>query len=254
MSQVSAITNETFNAPEPSNIQRNDDVFSGIFEKEKLKVLFPSMLSVNFQSFANSPLFTGSCPDNEVNKIDAYPALENNSHGRTTKTSSSIDGTSLKAQKPEHLANAAEVAKQAKADQARPAENIIKGAFFGELELSPDFYSTLITSKNNSLSLRSIDVDDLVAQIKNKMKFLLENGRTELSIELKPENLGTVLMNISSHRGVLSINIYADQAAKQALEENIAELERSLKLADLNIDDLNILSDDGRKHNKGTTG
>ena len=61
-------------------------------------------------------------------------------------------------------------------------------------------------------------------------------------------------MSISSNKGVLSINIYADQAAKQALEENISDLKRSLELSDLNIDNLTILSDDRREHNKGEKG
>jgi len=252
--QVPAITNETLKSPEPSNVQRDDDKFLEIFEKEKTKTNLPSMLPINFRSFASTPLFTGGRKDNEVNKIEGHAALISDDHQGPAKASGSIDGTKIKEQKQEQQVNAAEKAKQAKADQARHAENIINKAFMGELELSPDLYSALITSKNNSLSLRSIDVDDLVAQIKNKIKFLLENGRTELSMELKPENLGTVLMSISSNKGIISINIFADQAAKQALEENIAELERSLKLADINVRNLNILYNDGREHYRGETG
>ena len=254
MSQVPAITNETLKSPEPSNIQRDDDKFLEIFEKEKIKTPYPSMLSINFQSFASTPLFAGSGADNEVHKIEGHAALMGGDRQGQAKASGSIDGTKIKEHKEEQAVNAAENAKQTKTDQVRHAQNIINKAFMGELELSPDLYSALITSKNNSLSLRSIDVDDLVAQIKNKIKFLIENGRSELSIELKPENLGTVLMSISSNKGILSINISADQAAKQALEENIAELERSLKLADLNIEKLNIIYNGDREHYKGETG
>ena len=251
---VPAITNETLKSPEPSNIQRDDDKFLEIFEKEKTKTILPSMLQVNFQSFTSTPLFTSSRHDNEVNKIESYPALESDHRQGTAKASGTGDINNVKEQKKEQQVNATDNAKQAMADQARHAENAINKAFMGELELSPDLYSALITSKNNSLSLRSIDVDDLVAQIKNKIKFLLENGSAELSMELKPENLGTVLMSISSNKGILSINIYADQAAKQALEENIAELERSLILADLNVENLNIIYNGGREHYKGETG
>jgi flagellar hook-length control protein FliK len=254
LSQVPAITNETLKSPEPSNIQRDDDKFLEIFEKEKTKTILPSMLQVNFQSFTSTPLFTGSGAENEVHKTEGYAALMGGDRQGQAKASGSIDGTKIKEHKQEQPADAAENAKQTKADQVRHAENIINKAFMGELELSPDLYSALITAKNNSLSLRSIDVDDMVAQIKNKIKFLLENGRAELSIELKPENLGTVLMSVSSNKGILSINIYADQAAKKALEENIAELERSLKLADLNIENLNILYSGDREHYKGETG
>ena len=251
MSQVLAISNETLKAPEPSSIQRDDDKFLEIFEKEKIKSLFPSMLSINFQSFASTPLFTGSNSDNEINKIDASPVLESGHREGQAKTNSSID---IKEQKQEQAVKGAETQKEAKAEQVKLTANAMNKIFAGELELSADLYSALITAKNNAASLRKIDVDDLVAQIKNKIKFLLENGKTELSIELKPDNLGTILMSVSSNKGILSINIYAGQAAKQALEENIAELERALKLANLNIDNLKVLSDSGMKHNKGETG
>jgi len=254
LSQVPAITNETLKSPEPSNIQRDDDKFLEIFEKEKTRTVFPSMLPVNFQSFTSTPLFKGSNAGNEVSKIENFPALSGSHRQGPSRASGSGERTNIKEQKQEKPAEAAESAKQAKTDQVRHAQTILNKAFMGELELSPDLYSALITSKNNSLSLRSIDVDDLVAQIKNKIKFLLENGRTELSMELKPENLGTVLMSISSNKGIISINIFADQAAKQALEENIAELERSLKLADINVRNLNILYNDGREHYRGETG
>jgi len=254
LSQVPAITNETLKSPEPSNIQRDDDKFLEIFEKEKTKTILPSMLPVNWKSFTSTPLFISSRSDNEVNKIEGRAALISDNRQGPAKASGAVDLNDIKEQKQEQQVNAAEKAKQAKSDQVRHAENIINKAFMGELELSPDLYSALITSKNNAPSLRSIDVDDMVAQIKNKIKFLLENGKTELSIELKPENLGTVLMSISSNKGIISINIFADQAAKQALEENLAELERSLKLAGINVQNLNVLSDRSREHYKGETG
>jgi len=254
LSQVLAISNETLKAPEPSSIQRDDDKFLEIFEKEKIKSLFPSMLPINFRSFASTPLFTGSKSGNEINKIDAYPVLESGYREGQTKASSSIDRTNAKEQKQEQAVKTAEIQKEAKAEQVKLTANAMNKIFAGELELSPDLYSALITAKNNAASLRKIDVDDLISQIKSKIKFLLENGKTELSIELKPDNLGTILMSVSSNKGILSINIYAGQAAKQALEENIAELERALKLANLNIDNLKVLSDSGMKHNKGETG
>lgn len=96
-----------------------------------------------------------------------------------------------------------------------------------------------------------MDIDDLVSQIKDKIKFLQDNGKMELTIELKPENLGTVLMSVSSSKGVLTINIFADQAAKSALQENMKELERSFELAHLNVKELNIQLGDGKKNNKG---
>jgi flagellar hook-length control protein FliK len=254
LSQVPAITNETPIAPEPSNIQRSEDNFLELLEKEKLKTLFPPMLPVNFQSFLNTPLPSGRETDKAAGKIERFFAAADSSRQNPFETSGSNDTTGIKEQKQEQPVKTAETSKEAKAEQIKFTANAINRTFAGELELSTDFYNALINAKNSVTSLRRIDVDDLIAQIKDKIKFLSENGKIELSIELKPENMGTILMSISSNKGVLSINIYADQAAKQALEENIAELERSLKQADLYVEDLRIFSEGGNKHNKGETG
>ena len=253
MSQVPAITNETFKAPEPSNIQRSNDNFLDLLEKEKLKTQLPALFPFNIQSFFNTPLLFNPEKDKTVSRIVNYSAIMDHFSQNSMETSAVHDGLNVEEHKQEQTVKAAETPKEAKAVQAKFTANAINKIFAGELELSPDLYSALITAKNNSSSLRAIDVDDLISQIKDKIKFLSENGKIELSIELKPENLGTVLMNISSNKGLLTINIYADQAAKQALEENIAELERSLKLANLNIENLNILSGDRRQHNKSGT-
>jgi len=253
LSQVVPVSSETLKAPEPSNIQRDADNFLELFEKEKSKTAFPSMLPINFQSFLNTPLISGFGTEKEMNKVEEdYSAIHNDHYQRLNKTGEIFGEPRSKEQ--ERAVKSTETAEQSKAEQIKFTENVINKTFKGELALSPDLYNSLINSKNNIESLRSIDVDDLIAQIKNKIKFLMENGTTNLSIELKPENLGTVLMSISITKGILSINIYADQAAKQALEENIAELERSLKSANLNIDSLNILQDDRGKHNQGETG
>ena len=254
MSQVLPVTNETPKTPEPSNIQRNDDNFFQIFEQEKLKRLFPSMLPVNFQSFFNTPLVSGFESDISANKIENSGSFTNYSRQYSYGTAKADDTPSVKEIKHDQPVKAGEEQKEAKAEQINLTANALNRTFAGELELSPDFYNTVIAAKNKIDSLRSIDVEDMIAQIKDKIKFLIENGKSELSIELKPDNLGTILMSISSNKGILSINIYADQAAKQVLEENIAELERSLKQANINIEKLNISANEGRKYKKGETG
>ncbi len=254
MSQVPLINNETLKTPEPSNVQRGADDFSDLLEKEKIKTLFPPVLPPNLQSFFNAPLSPGSGTEKAAGRVESFFAASNDVRRNSSEPAVSDDAREVKEQRKEQAARTAEAQKETKAEQARFTANAVNKIFGGELEISPDLYNAVIGAKNRTASLRSVDVDDLISQIKDRIKFLGENGKIELSIELKPENLGTILMNVSSSRGVLSINIFADQAAKQALEENIAELERSLKQADLYVDDLKIFSDGGRKHNKGETG
>lgn len=212
------------------------------------------MLPVNLQSLFNVPASSGAETDKAAGKVGSDLAATMPSQRSSFETNRSDDKLSIKEQKQEQTAKAAETQKESKAEQVKFTANAMNRMFAGELDLSPDLYDAMINAKNSVDSLRRIDVDDLIAQIKDKIKFLSGNGKIELSIELKPGNMGTILMSISSNKGVLSINIFADQAAKQALEENRAELERSLKRADLYVDDLRILSNEGTEHNKGETG
>jgi flagellar hook-length control protein FliK len=253
LSQVLPITNETLKTSESNTVQRSDDSFSKKLEEEKLKVVSPSMLPVNFQSFFNVPLFSSPETDKTVGKIANYLEATNSYRQNSIETNRPHESTGIKEDKQDASVSSATKIEN-KAEQVKFTANAVNKIYAGEIELSSDLYNAVINAKNRIASLRSLDVDDLVSQIKNKMKLLIENGGSKLSVELKPENLGTVLMSISSNKGVLSINIYADQAAKQALEENLSDLKRSLELSDLNIDNLTILSDDRREHNKGEKG
>jgi flagellar hook-length control protein FliK len=257
LSQVLPITNETpiatESSNEASNIQRSNDNFSELLEQEKRKVLLSAMVPVNFQSLFDTPLFSSTGTDKTASKIESYFGATNSYRQNSIETSRASNKPSMKTSdtENEHSVKAAETPKDTKAEQLKFAASAVNKIYEGEIELSADLYSAVIKAKNRIDSLRSIDVDDLLAQIKNKIKLLVENGGSKLSIELKPENLGTILMSVSSNKGLLSINIYADQAAKKVLEDNIAELKRSLELSNLNIENLNVLSDDRREHNKG---
>jgi flagellar hook-length control protein FliK len=225
-----------------------------MLEQEKRKVLFSSMVPINFQSLFDTPLSFSAEPDKSAGKVENFLGTTNSYRQNSFETSRTNSKLSVKGQDQERSVKTSETTKEAKAEQVKFAANAVNKIYEGEIELSADLYNAVISAKNRIASLRSIDVDDLLAQIKNKIKLLIENGGSRLSVELKPENLGTVLMSVSSNKGVLSINLYADQAAKQVLEENIAELKRSLEQSNLNIENLNVLSDDRREHNKGENG
>ena len=259
LSQVLSITSETPKAPESSNessnIQRSNDNFSKMLEQEKRKVILSAMIPLNFQSLFNTPLFPGTGTDKDVGKIEKYFGTSNSYRQNSLETSRTHEDTSIKVQdQVQSVKKTEETPKEAKSEQIKFTANAVNKMYEGEIELSIDLYNAAIKAKNRVESLRSIDVDDLLAQIKNKIKLLVENGGSKLSIELKPDNLGTILMSVSSNKGILSINLYAEQAAKQVLEDNIAELKRSLEQSNLNIEKLNVLSDDRREHNKGETG
>lgn len=250
MFQVLPVTCETANPAEPEKLERSEDGFAKLLEKEKQKILISPFSLINFQSLVNIPSNFEIKIDNSISKISASTNSNvlsgNKNKGQINVSLKSCNSTDNKT----NSANQTEsVATTSKADQIRYFNNVINKTFVGELPLNRGFYDALIVSKNRSMSLKAIDVDELALQIQDKIRLIKENGKTELSIELKPEGMGSVLMNISNNKGVLLINIYADQAAKELLEESIKDLERSLKQANLNIGSLTIHNDPKRKNN-----
>ena len=251
MEQVPAISSETPVTSEQNNIQRANDNVPSDPEKEKLKAVIPSMMPINFQSFVDVPLDFGRKLDNAISRINSRPSTHNDilKHDEAVRSGSTVGNP--EGAKKETAAKVEEKANSVQMNQTKIENEAINKIFGGEMDISGDFYDSMVAAKDASPSLGKLDIDDLISQIKDKIKFLKDNGKIELSVELKPENLGTVLMNISSNKGVLSINIFADQAAKEVLQDNLKELERSLNLANLNVVGLSVLSDDRKKNSRG---
>ena len=253
MTQVEPVNNENAKTPEQNGIQVNADAdnFLELLEKEKTKTIPAAMLPSMMQGFFDVPSSFSSDANKSAGKIGNYFAASNDVDHNSFQTNRPDNSSSVKEQKQENTSKPAPSQKQAEAEQIKFTASAISKIAAGEMDISPDLYSAAIMAKNRIASLRGISVDDLIDQIKDKVKFLIRGGASELSVELKPENLGTIVMSVSSRKGVLSINIFADQAVKQVLEENIAELERSLKLANLNFDKLNLFSSKEREYNRG---
>ncbi len=253
MTQVEPIANENAKTPDQNGIQPSTDAdnFLELLEKEKSKTIPGAMLPSMMQGLFDVPSSFNSETSGSTGKIGNYLPASNDMRQSSPQTNRIDNSSGIKEQKQESTAKTADTQKEARADQIKFTANAISKIAAGEMDITPDLYSAAINAKNRIASLREISVDDLIDQIKDKIKFLVRGGASELSVELKPEDLGTILMSVSSSKGVLTINLFADQAVKQVLEENIAELERSLKLANLNFDKLNLYSDKEQKYNRG---
>ena len=87
----------------------------------------------------------------------------------------------------------------------------------------------------------------LIKEITERIKVIKENGRTELLLKLKPENLGEIFISITKTGDNVSINIFAKENTKELLENDLAELEKALKNSHLNIGDLQVSVNDKKK-------
>ncbi len=80
----------------------------------------------------------------------------------------------------------------------------------------------------------------IAEKIVESAKLLGPKDKKELVIELKPDWLGSVTINLTNEKGVINIAITAAQDAKQLIDEQMNELESALKASNLNIGSLNV--------------
>jgi flagellar hook-length control protein FliK len=249
LAQVLAISNDTNLATETKPTRKEQDGFNELLEKEKLKSL-PYLLSLNFSNNLLSP--TVSFNENNSIKSMSSSSIDNIAVKNNEPSAAQTSGD-VSAQKNEKAAaakqddNTANTKVQAESNKNLIVNNMSK-AMVSDIELTPEFYTNAITAKNRIDSLKGIDVELLVDQIKDKMKFLKDNGTAELSVALKPDELGSILMKISANKGLLTINIFGQSQAREALQPYFKELERSLSLANLKVEKILFISDDNGKN------
>jgi flagellar hook-length control protein FliK len=253
MAEILAITGDTKVAPEQQNAQRTSDNFPEILEKEKQKMIASAFGQINFQAFSSTDFTFSKNTDDMVNTLDMKSSSNND-----MKQAWLTDDLHVEKNSSVEKNRTAQAASNDKAETKTEnnrinsqAMNSMNRTIIGDLELPSQFFDTVISAKNRSSELMYVDVDDLISQIQDKIKFLKDGGKTMLSIELKPENLGTILCDITNKNGVISINIFADKQAKSALDQSISDLEKSLKLLNLNVASISIVSGENKRNNNG---
>ena len=78
---------------------------------------------------------------------------------------------------------------------------------------------------------------DIVNQVVEKLQSSMQDGQTTLEMQLNPENLGKVYVNISSKEGVIHAQLAAsNEAVRAALETQVADLRQNLNQAGVKVD------------------
>lgn len=90
-------------------------------------------------------------------------------------------------------------------------------------------------------SYLSIDTMDIIEQIAENVKVNLSQAETSLEMQLNPENLGKIYLQISAKQGAVSAQIAAsNEAVKVALEAQVADLRESLNQAGVKVDAIEV--------------
>ncbi|MBQ6844613.1 MAG: flagellar hook-length control protein FliK [Agathobacter sp.] len=90
-------------------------------------------------------------------------------------------------------------------------------------------------------SYLSTDTVQIMEQIVNQMKVTISPETTSMEMQLNPENLGKVYVNISSEEGVINAQFRAtNEIVKEALETQIATLRENLNQAGVKVDAIEV--------------
>lgn len=85
------------------------------------------------------------------------------------------------------------------------------------------------------------DTIQIMEQIVQQMKVTISAETTSMEMQLNPENLGKVYVNISSEEGVVNAQFHAtNEVVKEALETQIATLRENLNQAGVKVDAIEV--------------
>jgi flagellar hook-length control protein FliK len=95
--------------------------------------------------------------------------------------------------------------------------------------------------ETDELPYLSMDTMDLIEQIAENARVSVSEGTTSMEMQLNPENLGKVYLQVSSKEGVVNANITAsNEEVRAALEAQVADLRQSLNQAGVKVDAIEV--------------
>lgn len=97
---------------------------------------------------------------------------------------------------------------------------------------------TVQTTQNTFVQTyqQTIDVQDVMEQIVQSARLLTSNSSTTMEMQLNPENLGKIYMEISTKEGIVSAKLVAqNESVREALQAQVAELKQSLNQAGVKV-------------------
>ena len=87
----------------------------------------------------------------------------------------------------------------------------------------------------------SVDTMDLLEQVAEQIRVNVSEGTSSMEMQLNPENLGKVYVNISSKEGMIHAQLAAsNEAVRAALETQVADLRQNLNQAGVKVDAIEV--------------
>ena len=237
ITNVSPVENSSVNGATPANA--NDDLSfqekldssqKQLEEKYKSQTLIPWGAVENmFQDFSSSfnstvkfeSALTKSLTQSNENTLNQSIAAVNSQNDQSNHHAAGADITQEENQR---------------SNQEILEQTVIKVNLAG----SPFFLDALMSTDLAKNITNRFDLELTIAKIVEQAKLLKAGARKTLEVSLSPEQLGKILLTVTKEKGVINVQIFAAEHAKDILEENISSLEESLKNANINIGSLTV--------------
>ncbi len=137
---------------------------------------------------------------------------------------------------------------------ANPEESAVKGVKEEALELkatdnsNPGNAQVVVEGAKADVQFNGIesnnqqvDVREIMEQIVNRAEISLKEGKSEVKLQLMPENLGSVYIKISMEKGAMTAKVYAENIqVKELIDNNLNQLRINLGEKGINVSSLEV--------------
>ena len=94
------------------------------------------------------------------------------------------------------------------------------------------------------LEIPEVEITEIIQQIVHRVEIDMKEGKSEMRIQLMPENLGDVLVRISMDKGNLSAKVVTENAQiKELIDQNLDQLRINLGEKGINVSSLEVSVD-----------
>lgn len=98
-----------------------------------------------------------------------------------------------------------------------------------------------LISSDKAQSNVTVSQKDILTQVIDKAKIILNGDKTEMSMDLKPESLGKLSLKVVTERGIVTAKFIAEnQQVKETLEANMQLLKDSLQKQGLTVQNCSV--------------
>ncbi len=204
-------------------------LLSGLLDEDKTEVVDDTIIQNN---------------DKFLETVVEENSIEDNPTEIEVKNSSKNDFSDSS---KENMENSGEDSEEKIESEKFNRKDNVKGAISSEnnngvTSTTPkEFLENNYKPSSSYLAHSDIDTEDIISQIVKKVSVDISSEETTMQMQLNPENLGKVFINISSKNGEINAHIAAlNETVREALEAQMVNLRENLNQAGVKVDAIEV--------------